>query len=250
LRRFRLGDLRKLFRDRCHGSVLPDDDAGREYLKELLLPIWIGPCRAVGRPIITVWGPVERMRHEIERWAPWMQEDEAHELIDEVEQMPMWQRKPRGNTLGERLQLTYSERSRLMIQTIRAHDMTEKAMAVIRKQKKRQRDRLRRLEQGARPQAVSISRTKPWIAAGFNTRRTWERNGKPGVATSRQVNLTTNTGRILATKEELSTDAGECGRVSTPTPAGQVQTCPEFLTADEASWLVDAICPPSLEAAA
>jgi len=38
LRRLRLGELRKLLRDRC-GSVLPDDDAGREYLRELLLPI-------------------------------------------------------------------------------------------------------------------------------------------------------------------------------------------------------------------
>src|SRR4051794_13285844 len=28
-------------------------------------------------------------------------------------------------------------------------------------------------------EAMSISRTKPWIAAGFNTRRTWERHGKP-----------------------------------------------------------------------
>jgi hypothetical protein len=31
-----------LLRDRCRGSVLPDDDAGREYLFELLLPIcWV-----------------------------------------------------------------------------------------------------------------------------------------------------------------------------------------------------------------
>src|SRR6516165_4788096 len=31
MRRLRLGDLRKLLQDRCRGSVLPDDDAGREY---------------------------------------------------------------------------------------------------------------------------------------------------------------------------------------------------------------------------
>ena len=25
----------------------------------------------------------------------------------------------------------------------------------------------------------SLSRTKPWLSAGFKTRRTWERHGKP-----------------------------------------------------------------------
>jgi len=42
IRRLRLGDLRRLLRDR-NGAVLPDDDAGREYLLELLLPISVGP---------------------------------------------------------------------------------------------------------------------------------------------------------------------------------------------------------------
>ena len=46
MRRLRLGDLRRPLRDRC-GSVLPDDDAGREYLFELLLPISLGPNEAV-----------------------------------------------------------------------------------------------------------------------------------------------------------------------------------------------------------
>jgi hypothetical protein len=41
IRRLRLGDLRKLFRDR-YGPILPDDDAGREHLIELLLPISLG----------------------------------------------------------------------------------------------------------------------------------------------------------------------------------------------------------------
>ena len=47
MRRLRLGDLRRLLRDRCRGSILPDDDAGRDYLRELLLPISLGPHEAV-----------------------------------------------------------------------------------------------------------------------------------------------------------------------------------------------------------
>ena len=41
IRRLRLGDLQKFLRFR-YGHTLPDDDAGREDLHELLLPISLG----------------------------------------------------------------------------------------------------------------------------------------------------------------------------------------------------------------
>jgi hypothetical protein len=248
MRRLRLGDLHRLLRDRCHSPVLPDDDAGRQYLKELLLPISLGPNEARNRcGVVGIWGPVDRMRHEIELSAPWMSDDDARDLRLEIMAMPRWQRKPTAKTLGseERLRVTYAERERLRLWTIGPCDMTENAMALIRKRKKRQRDRQRRRSQGAKPRAeylaASISQTKPWIAAGFNTRRSWERNGKPDVASPRQVNLSNKTELALATKEELSTDAGRCVRPSTATHAGQTGTCPNdgFLTADEAAWLVE-----------
>jgi hypothetical protein len=247
-RRLRLGELRRLLRDRCRGSVLPDDDAGREYLKELLLPISLGPHEAVkGWRVIEIWGPTDRMRREIELWAPWMSEDEAQELLDEIDLMPMWQRKPTARTLGERLQVPYAERARLRLRTIGPCDMTEAGMALIRKQKKRQRDKLRRKR---KPRAEylaahEISRIKPWIARG-ESRATYYRRIKQEQAREtgvRQVNLT-KTELTLVSQEKNRTDAGECGRVSTPTPAGLVQTCAsKFLTADEASWLVDAMSP-------
>ena len=52
------------------------------------------------------------MIHEIELRAPWMCEDEAQELLDEINLMPPWQRKPKARTLGERLQVVYGERAR------------------------------------------------------------------------------------------------------------------------------------------
>ena len=54
--RLRLGDLRRLLRDR-NGAVLPNDDAGREYLLELLLPISVGLMR-IGAPRMAAPGPV------------------------------------------------------------------------------------------------------------------------------------------------------------------------------------------------
>jgi hypothetical protein len=251
LRRLRLRDLRRLLGDRCRGSVLPDDDAGREYLVELLLPISLGPneaiksCRAV-----EIWGPTDRMRREIELWAPWMSEDETGQLLIDINLMPAWQRKPMARTLGERLQVTYAQRARLQLRTIGPCDMTEAAMALIRKQKKRQRDKLRRQSKGAISRTVYLanhrtSKEQPWLVLKIS-RATWYRRIKQEQANEtgpRQVNLT-KTALVLVSKEKHGSNAGECVRVSTATPAGLVQTCAEFLTADEASWLVDAICPP------
>jgi hypothetical protein len=258
LRRLRLGETRKLLRDRC-GPILPDDDAGREYLRELLLPISLGPYEAIKRPgAIQLWGPTDRMRHEIERWAPWMSEDEARDLRLEINSMPMWQRKPKPRTLGERLNVTYAERARLGLRTIGPCDMTEKAMALIRKQKKRQRDKLRRQLQGQQSRADYLaahnkSKEQPWIKAG-KSRATWYRQIKQEQAREtgpHHINLN-KTELALVSQEKTGATAGLCERLPTPTPAGLTATNVNdgFLTAEEAAWLVDAICPPDLEAAA
>jgi hypothetical protein len=45
-----------------------------------------------------------------------------------------------------------------------------------RREQNKLRMRERRLREGRTPHAESKSRTKPWLAAGFNNRRTWERH--------------------------------------------------------------------------
>ena len=112
LRRLRLGNLRKLSRHRC-GPILPDDDAGREYLRELLLVISVGPNADV------------RMPKAIEVWAPWMGQQEAIDLIDDIKRTPIWQRKPNGKVLGDRLRVTNAHREWLKLWTIAACDMSE-----------------------------------------------------------------------------------------------------------------------------
>ena len=204
IRRLRLGDLRRLLRERCRGSPLPDDDAGRDYLRELLLPISIGPYEAVRRPgKIELWGPTDRMHQEIELWAPWMQKNEAQALIDEINQMPMWQRKPKARTLGERLSVPYGERERLRLRTILPCDLTDEGMELLRKRKKRQRDRLRRLNKGQQSRADylanSLTKIEPWKAEG-KSRRTWYRqNG----TSPRQVNLSQSSRQPVPPEERL-----------------------------------------------
>ena len=95
LRRVRLGDLKRVLQHRC-GHELPDDDAGREYLTELLY--------------------LSLDKHHanvIEIWAPWMDSVEAQELIDHIKRLPPCARRPSGKELGERLNLTNAERERL-----------------------------------------------------------------------------------------------------------------------------------------
>jgi hypothetical protein len=75
IRRVRLGDIKKLLRSRC-GFQLPDDDAGREYLYELLLPISLGA------------EPNLKMEHVMEVWAPWMDARERFDLVAQIERTP------------------------------------------------------------------------------------------------------------------------------------------------------------------
>src|SRR5262249_21050572 len=140
LRRLRLGNLRKLSRHRC-GPILPDDDAGREYLRELLLVISVGPNADV------------RMPKAIELCAPWMGQQEAIELIDDINRTPIWQRKPNGKALGDRLRVTNAHREWLKLWTIAACDMSPEQAQEWRKAKNRERNRRLRQLRGGKPQA-------------------------------------------------------------------------------------------------
>jgi hypothetical protein len=243
-RRVRFGQLRRLLRDRC-GAVLPNDDAGREYLFELLLVISLWPHEARRGPSgVRLWGPADKMRHAIEVWTPWMSENEASDLCIQITDIPKWERWRSNRALGEALGLTYGERARLKLKDILPYDIPEAGMALMRKRSKRQRERLRRQAQGAKSRAeylaASLTRTKPWIAAGFKTRRTWERNGKPDVASPCQTKLSTKDEHALATKEEHGSEASECVRCPTATHPVQTGTCVNdgFLPASEAAWMV------------
>ena len=167
VRRQRLGDLRRLFRHR-YGPVLPDDDAGREDLIELLKPISLGP------------NPMERMRHEIELVAPWAS---AAEIIHFVNQLPIWERKVKSASLGQSLRVTNADRELLRLWTILPVDMTTGELAEQRKAKDRARKIRKRREQGARPRAVyeaeSKRRLEPWNAENVS-KATWYRRRAAG----------------------------------------------------------------------
>lgn len=166
LRRLRVGNIRSLLRYR-YGPTLPDDDAGREDLRELLLAISIAPANANSK-----------MKNAIEVHAPWMSETEAASLIEDINRTPEFQRWRTASDLGQRMQLTNHDRERLRLWTIQPVDMSAEQMAEHRRYKKMMRERNRRRKRGRQPReeylAGSLSRQEPWKAEGIS-RRTWQR---------------------------------------------------------------------------
>jgi hypothetical protein len=171
IRRLRVGDLRRYLRCR-YGAVLPDDDAGREDLYELLLPISLGP-RA------------DRvMRNTIEVWAPWASASEADAMIGMVLRTRPCERMRPAKMQGEILSVTNADRDRHRLWTIAPADMDAAQMAEHRKAKRRKREQERRRRAGRKPRAAylaeSLTKQKPWEAEGIS-RPTWYRRRKAGL---------------------------------------------------------------------
>jgi hypothetical protein len=162
IRRLRLGEIQRGLRDR-YGYELPDDDAGREDLFELLLAISLGP------------EPKRKMANAFEIQAPWMTADERLPIIDRIGRMPVRERWRSARRQGEILGTSNADRIRLAYRTIRPFDLTDEQLAEQRKAKQRAREQRRRRAAGAKPQAESLARRKPWETKGIS-RATWFRN--------------------------------------------------------------------------
>jgi hypothetical protein len=168
LRRVRLNDHTRYLRNR-YGYELPDDDAGRDDLYELLLVISLGE------------GADRKMRNAIGLWAPWMSGEEANGIIGLINRTPDHLRKRTKHELGQIWGLTYEERQRLGIRTVAPCDLTEEEFQQRRKARKSFLQLKRRLAAGRMTRAQyrdslanSLSRTKPWEAEG-KSRAQWYR---------------------------------------------------------------------------
>ena len=150
IRRCRLRDLRGLFRSRYRGPTLPDDDAGREDLVELLLPISLGPDDFR-----------TKIRNEIELVAPWMDSAEAALLIKKITGLPRRKRCATARALGERQRVTNAERQALRLGTIKPCDRTDVELTEQRKAVSRAGKAAYRRKQGTKSRtdylAASIS---------------------------------------------------------------------------------------------
>ena len=154
IRRLRLGNIKTLLRWRC-GPELPDDDAGREYLYELLLPISLGPEADL------------KMANVMEVWAPWLDAKERFELVADIERTPAYVRKITAKALGERLRVTSEERKALRLWTIAAFDVTDQDRAAEQRVRKRVRQERHRRRRGEQPRAEYLAGTAAQAVGGF-----------------------------------------------------------------------------------
>jgi hypothetical protein len=170
VRRLRYGDVLKLIRYRYGANGVPDDDAGRPDLMELLYLASMAPA-----------GAEKKVRNNIELYAPWMQTDEVEALIQHLSLTPHYQKLRTAEELGWLLHLTNADRERLKLWRIRPYDMTEEQLAQQAKKKERARKEAARRKSGVRTKEAYLaelaSRPKPWVAEGIS-QRTWQRRQK------------------------------------------------------------------------
>jgi hypothetical protein len=103
-----------------------------------------------------------------------------------------------SKTAGKLLAVTADERWRCRITQMKAIDDTPEQQQSLRREIDRQRKQRKRKAEGVQPradyEAASLSQTKPWLAAGFKCRRTWERHRSrgtgPGTETVASVSAT------------------------------------------------------------
>jgi hypothetical protein len=120
--RQRLRDLGRLFHHR-YGSLLPEDDSGREDLAVALDHI---VRRSDGPLVLPKW---------VRSWAPWISESDLETMVAAAGRT--WT----ATALGTHLGLTDEERTKLKITTIAPRGLTEAEWEEIKKSRKRQRDR-------------------------------------------------------------------------------------------------------------
>jgi hypothetical protein len=118
------------------------------------------------------------------RYAPWLGLESHERLIRDTQERPLrW----KADRLAWKLRVTAAERTTLKLRTIGAIDMTAQQRAEQRKRRNAERMRALRKAQNATPRAIyeaqSLSRTKPWEAAGVS-RRTWYRLRGTGPSTA------------------------------------------------------------------
>jgi hypothetical protein len=155
-----------------YGDTLPDDDAGREGLVLLLSYVaQLNPGNAI--PAIAA---------EARLLAPWMPYAERRAFAESIVASPP--RKLKADTIAEKLDVTYAERTLLGLTTIGCYDLTRAERNKLTRCRKTDNERERRRRSGVKSRGEylaslvnSAENTEPWKAAGMS-RATWYRRSK------------------------------------------------------------------------
>jgi hypothetical protein len=188
----RIRELEIIFADR-YGAVLPERGARVDLI------ILLHHVARLGDP--------SAFEVYKTRWFPWISNDDLADLVAMVKRKPLrWKADP----LADELDLDYATRTRLGITTIGAVDFSKRQRTRRRRKLNNDKKRLKRVQAGATPHAVSEARLKPWLALGISEstyRRRKRRDSNSGTAYPKGIG---------ASGESLSPDrrAAPRGRLS------------------------------------
>jgi hypothetical protein len=167
IRRLRYGQVLKLIRFRYGANGVPNDDAGRPDLLELIWLASSAPTEAE-----------EKVRHCIELYAPWMDGDEKRDLMELVAMTPTYEKAKTSQELGNKLLLSNADRERLKLYSIRPCDLTPEEFEKQSNARKKATRAAKRRRDGVKTREEYLvecrNKPKPWLAEGVS-RRTWER---------------------------------------------------------------------------
>ena len=204
----RIAALQRAIVDRFGEARLPDSDEGRDILRPVADHLaQINPAR------IRPWAAA---------WMPGLPAAEIDDLIASREALIAECGKTalywNADALAHEVELDDAARTRTRAWTIGAVDCDKAEREERRKITRAAAGRARRAAAGATLRAQSITATKPWIADGFNSRRTWERHGKkPRVANARPAILSSPSMSVTNLRH-ASRSAAE-GRPAEPEPS-------------------------------
>ena len=157
VRRLRYGHVLKLIRHRYGAAGVPDDEAGRPDLMEL---IWLASSAPAGAD--------KKVRDCIELYAPWMDEEEKRDLMEHVAMTPSYEKAKTSQELGNKLLLSDADRERLKLYSIRPCDLTPEEFERQSKERKKASRASQRRRDGVRSReeylAECRSKPKPWLA--------------------------------------------------------------------------------------
>jgi hypothetical protein len=170
---WRIAELNREFSDRWGGTLLPDDDAGRDDIELMLHHL----ARRAGDPARHIAGWLDLR-------APWFAGIERATMVERVLANPL---KFKADTVAKRIGLTAERRARLKIRTIGAIDQTATERKAARKAQKSKAMRAVRRKNGIKPRvdylAQSTEKAKPWLVEGVS-RRTWYRRRRTPFGTA------------------------------------------------------------------
>jgi hypothetical protein len=157
----RFGELMRIMH-RYYPNGLPHNGAGYKFAKYV--------CRTLA------FDPIDTRAEWLNRNAAWLDSLERGRLLSYG---PYWYGKW---SLGDNLELHDIDRMELDVRTIEAFDVTPEQREADNDRKNRERGDKNRRAAGVQTRdqylAKCKSQTKPWLAAGFKCRRTWERHQK------------------------------------------------------------------------